>query len=257
MNTGDIKELTKALYKKVGKQDLLNDDVLAGVESKYGDDYVSLINDFYKKHRPEKLDSLTDDVYSAIGSKYGFDVKKKEETQAVQADGGRESVSEAQSTSQPDGIGKGITAAADATKAVERDLTTQPARREYSVPSVLSSNKGVPFVARMTNDPFESNPELANEVYEALGFNVIKESEITYTDEDGKPCAKMGGRSSKFTKGSQWEIVKDLKGYPSHAQGGVDIKLGKDGFSFTRDNGGDIKAAHGLVLPAIKDRRDW
>ncbi len=98
---------------------------------------------------------------------------------------------------------------------------------------------------------FESNPELANAVYEALGLNNINESEITYTDEEGNLCAKMGGRSSKFTKGSKWEIVKDLKGYPSHSQGGVDIKLGKNGFSFTRDNG-VIEAKHGLVLPKIK-----
>ena len=95
---------------------------------------------------------------------------------------------------------------------------------------------------------FESNPKLANAVYEALGLNIINESEITYTDEEGNPCAKMGVRSSNFTKGSKWEIVKDLKGYPSHAQGGVDIKLGKDGFSFKGKNG-YIKAAHGLVLP--------
>ena len=95
---------------------------------------------------------------------------------------------------------------------------------------------------------FESNPNLEQSVYEALGFNTINESEITWTDEDGNPCAKLGGRSDKFTKGSQWEIVKDLKGYPSHAQGGVDIKLGKDGFSF-KGKDGDIKAAHGLVLP--------
>ena len=94
---------------------------------------------------------------------------------------------------------------------------------------------------------FESNPKLANAVYEALGLTTINESEITYTDEEGNPCAKMGGRSSKFTKGSKWEIVKDLKGYPSHAQGGVDIKLGKNGFSFTRNNG-VIEAKHGLVL---------
>ena len=98
---------------------------------------------------------------------------------------------------------------------------------------------------------FESNPELANAVYSAMGLNTINESEITYTDEEGKPCAKMGGRGSNFTKGSKWEIVKDLKGYPSHAQGGVDIKLGKDGFSFARGSG-QIMAAHGLVLPAIK-----
>ena len=98
---------------------------------------------------------------------------------------------------------------------------------------------------------FESNPELANAIYEALGFNTIDENEITYTDEEGNLCAKMGGRSSKFTKGSKWEIVKDLKGYPSHSQGGVDIKLGKNGFSFTRDNG-IIEAKYGLMLPKIK-----
>ena len=101
------------------------------------------------------------------------------------------------------------------------------------------------------NELFESDYELANAVYSAMGLTTINQSEITYTDEEGNLCAKMGGRSSKFTKGSQWEIVKDLKGYPSHAQGGVDIKLGKDGFSFTRDNG-VIEAKHGLVLPKIK-----
>jgi len=103
---------------------------------------------------------------------------------------------------------------------------------------------------------FESNPELANAVYSAMGLNTINESEITYTDEEGKPCAKMGGRGSNFTKGSKWEVVKDLKGYPSHAQGGVDIKLGKDGFSFTRGSG-QIMAAHGLVLPAVPVMADY
>ena len=66
----------------------------------------------------------------------------------------------------------------------------------------------------------------------------------------GKLKAEDGIRG-KFTKGSQWEIVKDLKGYPSHSQGGVDVKIGKNGFSFTRDNG-VIEAKHGLVLPKIK-----
>lgn len=67
-------------------------------------------------------------------------------------------------------------------------------------------------------------------------------------------CSKIkakDGIRSKFTKGSKWEIVKDLKGYPSHSQGGVDIKIGKNGFSFTRDNG-VIEAKYGLVLPKIK-----
>ena len=82
-------------------------------------------------------------------------------------------------------------------------------------------------------------------------INEIIKNEVTYTDEEGKPCAEKGGRTSIFTKGSKWSIVKDLKGYPTHAQGGVDIKLGKDGFSFTGKNG-EIKAKHGLVLPKIK-----
>lgn len=96
----------------------------------------------------------------------------------------------------------------------------------------------------------------ANEVYEALGLNIINESEITYTDEEGNPCAEMGMRSSNFTKGSKWEIVKDLKGYPSHAQGGVDIKLGKDGFSFARGEG-MIKAEHGLVLSGFNNPLEY
>ena len=95
---------------------------------------------------------------------------------------------------------------------------------------------------------FKDNPELANAVYSSIGLNMINESEITYTDEEGNPCAKNGMRNSNFTKGSTWEIVQDLKGYPSHAQGGVDIKLGKDGFSFSKNNT-IIKAEHGLVLP--------
>ena len=115
---------------------------------------------------------------------------------------------------------------------------------EYTKRVTPEVKKGVPEL-------FESNPELANAVYSAMGLTTINESEITYTDEEGNPCAKMGGRGSNFTKGSKWEIVKDLKGYPSHAQGGVDIKLGKDGFSFIRD-GVQIMAAHGLVLPKIK-----
>ena len=46
--------------------------------------------------------------------------------------------------------------------------------------------------------------------------------------------------------------LSTIKGYPSHSQGGVDIKLGKNGFSFTRNNG-VIEAKHGLVLPKMED----
>lgn len=92
---------------------------------------------------------------------------------------------------------------------------------------------------------FESNPELANAVYEALGFNVIKESEITYTDEDGKPCAKMG--LTNTTKGTGWKIVKDFQGKPKHSQGGVDITISDKGVSMRR-GGKDIEAKFGLLI---------
>ena len=88
-----------------------------------------------------------------------------------------------------------------------------------------------------------------NKFYATIPFYLYLQSQKS-TRDYSKVKAKDGIRG-KFTKGSQWEIVKDLKGYPSHSQGGVDIKLGKNGFSFTRNNG-VIEAKHGLVLPKIK-----
>lgn len=50
--------------------------------------------------------------------------------------------------------------------------------------------------------------------------------------------------------GTGWSLVQDFKGMPSHKQGGVDIKLGADGFSFVRD-GAEIKAKYGLRIDVI------
>ena len=47
------------------------------------------------------------------------------------------------------------------------------------------------------------------------------------------------------------DYLSTIKGYPTHEQGGVDIKLGEEGVSFARDSR-EIKAKHGLVLPTIK-----
>ena len=92
---------------------------------------------------------------------------------------------------------------------------------------------------------FESNPELANAVYSALGFNTINVSEITYTDEEGNPCAKMG--LTNTTKGTGWKIVKDFKGQPKHSNGGVDITISDKGVTIRR-GGKDIKAKYGLII---------
>jgi ubiquitin len=92
--------------------------------------------------------------------------------------------------------------------------------------------------------------EIDDSLYNSVLNQLEQENKIEKDCSGGKLKAKDGLRT-KFTKGSQWEIVKDLKGYPSHSQGGVDVKIGKNGFSFTRDNG-VIEAKYGLVLPKIK-----
>lgn len=123
--------------------------------------------------------------------------------------------------------------------------------RKY--PRSLITSKVVPINPNMVDNSeiqySKTNNNTEQQTPEDLLTKMIDSGAIQ-KDCTGGFKAKDGIRG-KFTKGSQWEIVKDLKGYPSHTQGGVDIKLGKDGFSF-KGKGGDIKAAHGLILPKIK-----
>lgn len=78
--------------------------------------------------------------------------------------------------------------------------------------------------------------------------SLIQSGEITYTDDNGKPCASAGGRMNDFTRGQKWEIVKDLKGYPSHAKGGVDLKITGSKIMFKNHNGLEIHAKQGLLV---------
>jgi hypothetical protein len=81
----------------------------------------------------------------------------------------------------------------------------------------------------------------------------IKDKDITYTNEEGLPCAEAGLKSSNFTKGGKWEIIKVLKG-PAHAQGGIDIEIGNGGVKLSNKQG-EFKAKDGLILPAyLKDK---
>ncbi len=103
--------------------------------------------------------------------------------------------------------------------------------------SIISSNEQINKVEELLN-----KHGLTSEEY------VSREGE--YLNDDGKMCsikAAKGLRLNNFTTGSRWEVVKDLSGYPSHVQGGVDIKFDKNGVLFAR-SGKYIKAANGLVL---------
>jgi len=86
--------------------------------------------------------------------------------------------------------------------------------------------------------------------------------ELTQANDLVDQC-KIGGSSSQikaakgltngFKKGGKWELVEDLKGYPSHAQGGVDIQFNNDGYYF-KNNDATIKASCGLCLPSINKK---
>lgn len=74
----------------------------------------------------------------------------------------------------------------------------------------------------------------------------LAELGITYTDENGLPCAK-NGLSSSFSPGGSWEVIERFEG-PSHSQGGIDIKIGSGGIKMS-NKGGEVKAQFGLLIP--------
>ena len=65
---------------------------------------------------------------------------------------------------------------------------------------------------------------------------------------DCKGLKAEKGLQTNFTKGGKWKLVKDLKGYPTHKEGGVDLTIGKDGVKIKNGNT-EFTAKHGLVIP--------
>jgi len=57
-----------------------------------------------------------------------------------------------------------------------------------------------------------------------VDVNRVISEEVTYTDEQGNPCASKG-LASLFQKGGEWFIVDDYKDIPKHSDGGKDIKI--------------------------------
>ncbi len=61
------------------------------------------------------------------------------------------------------------------------------------------------------------------------------------------PKAQEGMRGD-FQSGTTWKVVKDLKGLPSHAKGGVNLRIDNNKTVFTSKSG-DIEARYGLYIP--------
>jgi len=70
-------------------------------------------------------------------------------------------------------------------------------------------------------------------------------------DCKGKLKAEKGLATS-FVKGGKWKVIKDLKGYPTHKEGGVDLTIGKNGVSIKNGNT-QFTAKHGLVIPKAQN----
>ena len=66
-------------------------------------------------------------------------------------------------------------------------------------------------------------------------------------DCTGKLKAEKGLATS-FAKGGTWKVIKDLKGYPTHKEGGVDLTIGKGGVIIKIGNT-QFTAKYGLVIP--------
>lgn len=66
-------------------------------------------------------------------------------------------------------------------------------------------------------------------------------------DCKGKLKAEKGLQTN-FTKGGKWKLIKDLKGYPTHKEGGVDLTISKNGVSIKNGNT-EFTAKYGLVIP--------
>lgn len=96
----------------------------------------------------------------------------------------------------------------------------------------------------------DSAKQTVTEVQESDVEAKVKELEkegLLEIDCKGKLKAEKGLQTN-FTKGGKWKLVKDLKGYPTHKEGGVDLTIGKNGVSIKNGNS-EFTAKHGLVIP--------
>jgi len=146
----------------------------------------------------------------------------------------------------------------------QNKLKTQQVKPEIPTSNVEFISKSNSLFDNNVSDLKEVIPNFNENVKEeyinfinTLPFDILpdelKNNPEEMVNEENQPCAEKGMKTEKFTPGSKWTVIQDLKGMPSHKQGGVDLKIGKDGLSFTRNNV-DIKARYGLVFNVSKSK---
>lgn len=90
------------------------------------------------------------------------------------------------------------------------------------------------------------------EIDDSLYINVLNQLEQENTIEKdctGKSKLKAEkGLQTNFNRGGKWKLIRDLKGYPTHKEGGVDLTIGKNGVSI-KNGDTEFIAKYGLVIP--------
>ncbi|HQJ57084.1 MAG TPA: hypothetical protein PLH46_05525 [Caldisericia bacterium] len=90
--------------------------------------------------------------------------------------------------------------------------------------------------------------EIDNSLYISVLNQLEQEDKIEKDCTGGGKLKAEKGLQTSFTKNGKWKIIKDLKGYPTHKEGGVDLTIGKNGVSIKNGNT-EFTAKHGLVIP--------
>lgn len=94
--------------------------------------------------------------------------------------------------------------------------------------------------------------EIDDSLYNSI-LNQLEQENIIKRDCNGKGRLKAEkGLQTNFNRGGKWKLIKDLKGYPTHKEGGVDLTIGKNGVIIKNGNT-QFTAKHGLVIPKAQD----
>ena len=129
------------------------------------------------------------------------------------------------------------------------DKVLNPTISEHDYVSNVGTTGDVDFLAptdEFIDDVFET--QMTEEEKQEL-LNKCKGNSNYLSDMGFTPIAKRG-LNMDFTPGGSWTLEKDLKGYPTHAQGGVDLKFDDTGIQF-HNGTHHVKASCGLCLPSL------
>jgi len=93
------------------------------------------------------------------------------------------------------------------------------------------------------------NPEVLQNAFNHVAENGHNDTHVeSIAKGNVKRKAQKGYKEKSFTKGGTWKIVKDLKDYKTHEQGGVDLVIGKKGVE-VKNGKTQFYAKDGLVMP--------